>query len=99
MSLMSDPSDKRMAETYQRVFRSPDGQAVFKDILAILKHFDTAETDADLVLQNTAKVLLYRCGAFLDHNVDTMVELYLSLPVVPPYGEDEEIDGKEHEDA
>lgn len=78
---MSQITDWDMTKTYVRVFGTRDGRVVLKDILADLGHFSTAESSNEMVLQNYAKLLLYKIGAYLDEHEDALVEQYVSFPV------------------
>ena len=47
-----------------------------RGILEDLKHFDSAQNQEDTILQNYAKVILYKLGAYLDQNEDALVNMY-----------------------
>lgn len=76
MSEMWSPEIRELSMTYRRVFNTPDGKIVLKDILEDLKHFDSAQNQEDTILQNYAKVILYKLGAYLDQNEDALVNMY-----------------------
>lgn len=76
--------------TYRRVFCTPDGRAVLKDMLGDLHYHDSVDDAGNATLHNYAKILLFKIGALQDHNEDAIVDALLDLPYLPPVSGDEE---------
>lgn len=93
-SAASEEKARRKALLYRRVFDTPEGHLVLTDILNELRHYAMEETDvATLALQNAAKRILGRLGAWTPENIFELTEQYLNLPL-PAFREQ----GEAHDD-
>jgi len=82
---------RRVAKLYRRVFGTPDGTLVLTDLLNELHHNDMRGGDLQtLALQNAAKRILAKIGAFVPENLFHLTEKYLELPMPAAYERREE---------
>ena len=79
-----------MAMTYRRVFGSPDGRLVLKDLLGDLYHFSQTTNPEEVALRNFSMRLLDKIGAFTFDSPETandeleiaLVDNYLTKPTL-----------------
>lgn len=80
MSVIESKENIERTMLYRRVFGTPEGRQVLEDILLDLGHFSATEDDEDATKQNYAKHLLYKVGGYVDRNIGTLVETYVTMP-------------------
>jgi hypothetical protein len=85
----ADQKAMDLVYTYRRVFCTPDGKVVLKDMLSDLNYNSSVGMD-NAPLHNYAKFLLFKIGALQDHNEDAIVDALLDLPYLPPVNGDKE---------
>ena len=66
----------------RKVYSTPEGRALLADMLNDLKFFDRLETEADMVLHNEAKALLYKLGIWREHNITEIVNALMNMPYI-----------------
>lgn len=78
--------EKRMTELYRSVFCCPDGVLVLTDMLNDLGFFSAHVGGEDVVRNNYARLLLYKIGAWKEHNIWSLTEQLSKLPAERPGG-------------
>lgn len=67
-------------ELYRKVFSSPEGKAVFTDIMNELNFFATdMETQEEVVLNNFAKKMMDKLGIWREHNAFRITDALLNM--------------------
>lgn len=73
--------DSSTREAYRRTFNTPDGKAVLTDILNDLGLYSAQiETPGDVALQNYARKLLFKLGAWREANIFLLTQGFMELP-------------------
>lgn len=77
--------DPELAWRYRRVFDTPEGREVLKDILFDLRFFSLQLSGPEeTALHNAAHRILRKCGAWQEHNVLDITASVLRMPLTPP---------------
>jgi len=81
MAVLVAPMERELCAKYRAVFSTPNGREVFTDMMLDLGFLaGELSTPESVALGNYARLLLYKIGAWQDHNIRGIVDKLFELP-------------------